>query len=111
MAYFDCAATAPMSDEVIEAWTFAVKQRGNASAVHRDGQHSRLLWEEGREAVAKSIGATPFDVTMTGSGTEAINLAIKGLYWAQQGRVSPANSHHPSGTSRSTRCSPMVGGQ
>jgi cysteine desulfurase len=83
MAYFDCAATAPMSDEVIEAWTFAVKQRGNASAVHRDGQHSRLLWEEGREAVAKSIGATPFDVTMTGSGTEAINLAIKGLYWGR----------------------------
>ena len=83
MAYFDCAATAPMPDEVIEAWTFAVRQRGNASAVHRDGQNSRLLWEEGREAVAKSIGANPFDVTMTGSGTEAINLAIKGLYWGQ----------------------------
>lgn len=83
MAYFDCAATAPMPAEVIEAWTFAVAQRGNASAVHRDGQHSRLLWEEGREAVARSLGANPFDVTMTGSGTEAINLAIKGLFWGR----------------------------
>lgn len=90
MAYFDCAATAPMPDEVIEAWTFAVKQRGNASAVHRDGQHSRLLWEEGREAVARSLGANPFDVTMTGSGTEAINLAIKGLFWGRnQGASRP----------------------
>lgn len=88
MAYFDCAATAPMPDEVIEAWTFAVKQRGNASAVHRDGQHSRLLWEEGREAVARSLGATPFDVTMTGSGTEAINLAIKGLFWGRNKEAS-----------------------
>lgn len=83
MAYFDCAATTPMPDEVIEAWEFAVRQRGNASAVHRDGQQARLLWEEGREAVARSLGATPFDVTMTGSGTEAINLAIKGLFWGR----------------------------
>lgn len=99
MAYFDCAATAPMPDEVIEAWTFAVKQRGNASAVHRDGQHSRLLWEEGREAVAKSLGANPFDVTMTGSGTEAINLAIKGLYWgrnkdAARARILTTRAEH-----------------
>jgi len=83
MAYFDCAATTPMPDEVIAAWEFAVRQRGNASAVHRDGQQARLLWEEGREAVARSLGATPFDVTMTGSGTEAINLAIKGLFWGR----------------------------
>lgn len=99
MAYFDCAATAPMPDEVIEAWTFAVKQRGNASAVHRDGQHSRLLWEEGREAVARSLGANPFDVTMTGSGTEAINLAIKGFYWgrnqdASRPRVLTTRAEH-----------------
>lgn len=99
MAYFDCAATAPMPDEVIEAWTFAVKQRGNASAVHRDGQHSRLLWEQGREAVARSLGANPFDVTMTGSGTEAINLAIKGLYWgrnqdASRPRVLTTRAEH-----------------
>jgi cysteine desulfurase len=83
VAYFDFAATAPVLDEVIAAWEFAVRQPGNASATHRDGQKSRLLWEEGRENIARSFGAKPFDVTMTGSGTEAINLAIKGLFWGR----------------------------
>lgn len=85
MAYFDFAATAPMPPAVVDAWTDAVHQRGNASATHRDGQKSRLLWEEGRDKIAAAIGAIPFDVTLTGSGTEAINLAIKGLFWGRNG--------------------------
>jgi len=85
MAYFDYAATSPMHDAVIDAWTRAVHLRGNASATHRDGQKSRLMWEEGRDKIAASIGALPFDVTVTGSGTEAINLAIKGLFWGRNG--------------------------
>lgn len=85
MAYFDYAATAPMPTEVIDAWTRAVHQRGNASATHRDGQKSRLLWEEGRDRIAAAIGARPFDVTLTGSGTEAINIGIKGLFWGRNG--------------------------
>ena len=85
MAYFDFAATSPMPTVVIDAWTRAVHQRGNASATHRDGQKSRLLWEEGRDKLAAAIGAIPFDVTLTGSGTEAINLAIKGLFWGRNG--------------------------
>ncbi len=85
MAYFDYAATSPMHEAIIEAWTNAVHVRGNASATHRDGQHSRLMWEEGRDKIAAAIGALPFDVTVTGSGTEAINLAIKGLFWGRNG--------------------------
>ncbi|MFM6968757.1 MAG: cysteine desulfurase family protein [Microbacteriaceae bacterium] len=85
MAYFDFAATSPMPEVVIDAWTSAVHQRGNASATHRDGQKSRLLWEEGRDKIAAAIGARAFDVTLTGSGTEAINLAIKGLFWGRNG--------------------------
>ena len=85
MAYFDYAATTPMPEAVIDAWTSAVHQHGNASATHRDGQKSRLLWEEGRDKIAAAIGALPFDVTLTGSGTEAINLAIKGLFWGRNG--------------------------
>lgn len=72
-----------MPQAVADAWAYAALQPGNASAVHRDGQKSRLLWEEGRERIATAIGAAPFDVTLTGSGTEAINLAIKGLFWAR----------------------------
>jgi cysteine desulfurase len=85
VAYFDYAATSPMPTAVVDAWTRAVHQRGNASATHRDGQKSRLLWEEGRDKLAAAIGAVPFDVTLTGSGTEAINLAIKGLFWGRNG--------------------------
>ncbi len=85
MAYFDYAATSPMHEAIIEAWTNAVHVRGNASATHRDGQRSRLMWEEGRDKIAAAIGALPFDVTVTGSGTEAINLAIKGLFWGRNG--------------------------
>jgi cysteine sulfinate desulfinase/cysteine desulfurase-like protein len=55
MAYFDYAATSPMPDNVIDAWTSAVHQRGNASATHRDGQKSRLLWEEGRDKIAAAM--------------------------------------------------------
>ena len=99
MAYLDFAATAPMSDDVIAAWEFAVRQPGNASATHRDGQKSRLLWEEGRENIARTLGAKPFDVTMTGSGTEAINLAIKGLWWgrnsdARRPRIITTEAEH-----------------
>ena len=85
MAYFDYAATSPMPTAVIDAWTRAVHQRGNASATHRDGQKSRLLWEEGRDKFAAALGANPFDLTLTGSGTEAINLSIKGLFWGRNG--------------------------
>lgn len=94
MAYFDYAATSPMPDSVIDAWTSAVHQRGNASATHRDGQKSRLLWEEGRDKIAAAIGALPFDVTLTGSGTEAINLAIKGLFWGRN-QTSEDNRNAP----------------
>ena len=88
-----------MSDDVIAAWEFAVRQPGNASATHRDGQKSRLLWEEGRENIARTLGAKPFDVTMTGSGTEAINLAIKGLWWgrnsdARRPRIITTEAEH-----------------
>jgi cysteine desulfurase len=74
-----------MPAAVIDAWTEAVHQRGNASATHRDGQKSRLVWEAGRDKIAAAIGAAPFDVTLTGSGTEAINLAIKGLFEGRNG--------------------------
>jgi len=95
MAYFDYAATSPMHEVVIDAWTSAVHVRGNASATHRDGQKSRLMWEEGRDKIAGSIGALPFDVTVTGSGTEAINLAIKGLFWGRNGTPASRDDGAP----------------
>jgi cysteine desulfurase len=53
------------------------------------------MWEEGRDKIAGSIGALPFDVTVTGSGTEAINLAIKGLFWGRNGTPASRDDGAP----------------
>lgn len=81
--YLDHAATTPMLPEVIAAYTSALSVVGNPSSIHSQGQHARLLLEDAREQVAASVGADSVEVTLTSGGTEAINLAIKGLYWAR----------------------------
>ena len=61
---------------------------GNASSSHTHGQALRTAVEEARERVAAALGAHPQDVVFTSGGTEADNLAVKGLAWAgaQRGR-------------------------
>jgi cysteine desulfurase len=81
--YLDHAATTPMSPEVLAAYVDALSVVGNPSSIHSDGQNAKRMLEEAREQVAASLGADPVEVTFTSGGTEAINLAIKGLYWAR----------------------------
>lgn len=88
MPYFDHAATSPMPEAVISAWAEASRAVGNGSSTHRDGQGARLRFEEAREQIASALGAKGFDTTLTASGTEAINLAIKGLFWARNGMTA-----------------------
>jgi cysteine desulfurase len=55
------------------------------------------MLEESREVVATSLACDPIEVVFTGSGTEAINLGIKGLYWARAPRrriLVPGGEHH-----------------
>ena len=72
-----------MSEAAIAATDAAFRVVGNASSLHTAGRNSRRIVEEAREQVAKSIGALPGEVVFTAGGTEANNLAIKGLYWAR----------------------------
>ena len=81
--YLDHAATSPMLPEVIEAYVAALAVVGNPSSIHTQGQAAKRMLEEAREAVAAAIGAEPIEVTFTSGGTEAINLALKGLWWAR----------------------------
>ncbi|MCU1578397.1 MAG: cysteine desulfurase [Rhodoglobus sp.] len=81
--YLDHAATTPMLPEVIAAYTSALSVVGNPSSIHSQGQNAKRMLEEAREQVAASVGADPVEVTFTSGGTEAINLAVKGLYWAR----------------------------
>jgi cysteine desulfurase len=81
--YLDYAATAPMPAEVLDAYTRALGLVGNPASIHSAGQNSKRMLEEAREAIADSLGCDSVEVTFTGGGTEAVNLAIKGLFWAR----------------------------
>ena len=79
--YFDHAATTTMVVPAIAALTDAIKKLGNASSLHSVGRSVRKDLEQAREQIAQAIDCAPSEVIFTATGTEANNLAIKGLYW------------------------------
>src|SRR5882724_10132455 len=83
MAYLDHAATTPLLPEALAAVVAELGQVGNASSLHAAGRRSRRVVEESRELVAESFGARPSEVVFTAGGTEADNLALKGLFWSR----------------------------
>jgi cysteine desulfurase len=91
--YLDHAATTPMLPEARAAYVGALDLVGNPSSIHSQGQNAKRMLEEAREQVAASLGCDPIEVVFTSGGTESVNLAIKGLYWARStvpaGRVAP----------------------
>jgi len=86
-AYLDHAATTPMRPEAIAALTEELAWLGNPSSLHAAGRRARRVVEESREQLAEVFGARPSEVVFTSGGTEADNLAVKGLYWARRDGV------------------------
>ncbi|GAA2362277.1 cysteine desulfurase family protein [Streptomyces cuspidosporus] len=84
MVYLDHAATTPMLPEAVRAMTAQLAVTGNASSLHAAGRRARRTVEESRESLASSLGARPSEVVFTSGGTEADNLAVKGLYWSRR---------------------------
>jgi cysteine desulfurase len=84
MAYLDHAATTPMLPAAVEAVTAELSRVGNASSLHAAGRRARRVVEESRESLAAAFGARPGEVVFTSGGTEADNLAVKGLFWARR---------------------------
>jgi cysteine desulfurase len=82
--YLDHAATTPMRPEAIEAMSQELARLGNPSSLHAAGRRARRVVEEAREQLAEVFGARPSEVVFTSGGTEADNLAVKGLYWARR---------------------------
>jgi cysteine sulfinate desulfinase/cysteine desulfurase-like protein len=100
-AYLDHAATTPMLPEAIAAMTAEMAQIGNPSSLHSAGRRARRVVEEAREQIAAAYGARPSEVIFTSGGTEADNLAVKGLFWARRAAdparrriLIPAIEHH-----------------
>ncbi|MBB4918697.1 cysteine desulfurase family protein [Streptosporangium saharense] len=85
-AYLDHAATTPMLPEAVEAMTAQLGRVGNASSLHTAGRRTRQVVEEARESIAEALGARPSEVVFTSGGTEADNLAVKGLYWSRRAK-------------------------
>lgn len=79
--YLDYAATCPIRPQVLDVYTTELRRVGNPSALHADGQSARMRFEAAREQVAVAVGAQPAEVVFTSGGTEADNLALKGLFW------------------------------
>jgi cysteine desulfurase len=78
--YLDYNATAPPAPGVVDAVCRALQETpGNPSSIHAPGQHARAVLDTARHAVATLIGAAASDVVLTGGGTEADNLAIRGV--------------------------------
>ena len=83
MPYLDHAATTPMIPEAVQAMTAHLGSTGNPSSLHAAGRRARRVVEESRELLAGAVGARPSEVIFTGGGTEADNLAVKGIYWSR----------------------------
>ena len=95
--YLDHAATTPMIEPAIDAMERALRKIGNPSSLHTDGRATRKDVEEAREVIAQSLGCQASEVIFTGSGTEANNSAIKGLFWSVPDKnliVVSAIEHH-----------------
>ena len=74
-----------MRPEAIDAMTAELTAVGNPSSLHTSGRRARRVVEESRESIAAVLGVSAGDVVFTSGGTEADNLAVKGLYRARRG--------------------------
>lgn len=78
--YLDNSATTPVDPRVVEAMLpFLTEKFGNASSIHFFGQESRAAVDKARHQVAALINSRPNEVIFTSGGTEANNLAIRGI--------------------------------
>jgi cysteine desulfurase len=82
--YLDNSATTPVDERVLAAMLpFLKEDFGNASSIHYFGQRARAAVDKARHQVAALLDARPNEIVFTSGGTEANNLAIRGLIEAR----------------------------
>jgi cysteine desulfurase len=99
--YFDYAATTPVRKEVLkEAIPYFSNKFGNASSFHSTGLLAKRTITTAREKISKILNCAQEEIIFTGSGTESINLAIKGIAFKKilQGKkgtiITQKTEHH-----------------
>lgn len=100
-SYFDHAATTPVKPTAMRVLTEVMPQLSNPSSLHGSGRRARLAVDSAREQLARAVGAHSSEVIFTSGGTEADNLAVKGLYWQRRAQdpartlvLLPGIEHH-----------------
>ena len=97
--YLDYAATTPVHPDVVkEMLPYFTEYFGNPSSIYSIGQEAKEGIEIARAQVASLIGAEPEEIVFTGGGTEADNMALKGLAFSKETKgnhfVTTAIEHH-----------------
>ncbi|MDQ3179451.1 MAG: aminotransferase class V-fold PLP-dependent enzyme, partial [Acidobacteriota bacterium] len=83
--YLDNSATTPIDRDVVDAMIpFLTEKFGNASSIHFFGQEARAAVDKARYQIAEIINSRPNEIVFTSGGTEANNLAIRGLVEANE---------------------------
>jgi cysteine desulfurase len=95
--YLDCNATTPPLPEVIEVVARVMREcYGNPGSRHAAGRKARKVLEESREQIASWLGASPSELVFTSGGTEANNLALRGMTYGAAGTIAISPGEHPS---------------
>ena len=85
MIFLDAAATTPVRREVLDAmWPYLTAEFGNPSSHYTLGEAAATALADAHRSVAAVLGCRPGEVTFTAGGTEADNLAVKGIALARQ---------------------------
>lgn len=93
--YLDHAASTPMRPAAVAAMVpVLAEQFGNPSGAHALARQARSVLDDARERLAAVVGCQPGEVVFTGGGTEADNLAVRGVHEARGGTVVCAASDH-----------------
>jgi cysteine desulfurase len=100
MIYLDHNATTPLDDRVVDAMLPYLRHfYGNPSGLYRLGRLSRGAIDSARDQVAALVGAKASEVIFTSGGTEANNLALKGMAFSlKPATVISGSTEHPSVT-------------
>lgn len=95
--YLDNNATTALDPRVLEAMQpWLTSAHGNPSSVHRYGRLTRGAIDHARQQVANWVGVSPDYITFTSGGTEANNLALKGMLAASKSaRIVTSPTEHP----------------
>ncbi|MBY9013543.1 MAG: IscS subfamily cysteine desulfurase, partial [Candidatus Lokiarchaeota archaeon] len=99
LIYLDYNATTPLSEPVKQVMKEVMEIYSNPSSVHKGGKTARSLMETARRQVAQAINCTAKRIIFTGSGSEANNLAIKGVVYADKKNrkhIITSKIEHPS---------------